>query len=69
MTLRLYPMTCGWLTAPLGLLLEGESGEIRIPVPCYLIDHPKGKVLFDSGLNAAVLDDPSALSMDGEGTA
>jgi len=57
MTLRLYPMTCGWLTAPLGLLLEGESGEIRIPVPCYLIDHPKGKVLFDSGLNAAVLDD------------
>ena len=60
MSLRLYAMTCGWLTAPLGLLLAGETGEIRIPVPCYLIDHPKGRLLFDSGLNAAVLDDADA---------
>ena len=57
MTLRLYAMTCGWLTAPLGLLLEGESGDIRIPVPCYLIEHPQGKLLFDSGLNTRVLSD------------
>ena len=60
MTLRLYAMTCGWLTAPLGLLLEGEHGDIRIPVPCYLIDHPKGKLLFDSGLNPRVLEDADA---------
>ena len=33
MTLRLYALSCGWLSAPLGLLLEGESGAIRIPFP------------------------------------
>ena len=60
MTLRLHAMTCGWLTAPLGLLLDGEQGDIRIPVPCYLIDHPKGKLLFDSGLNSRVLEDAEA---------
>ena len=57
MTLRLYALSCGWLSAPLGLLLEGESGAIRIPVPCYLVEHPRGRLLFDSGLNARLLSD------------
>ena len=60
MSVRLYAMTCGWLTAPLGLLLDGEKGDIRIPVPSYLIDHPKGKLLFDSGLNPRVLENAEA---------
>jgi len=47
-------MTCGWLTGPLSNFLAGESGRIRVPVPCFLIDHPRGKVLFDSGLHPAV---------------
>jgi glyoxylase-like metal-dependent hydrolase (beta-lactamase superfamily II) len=46
-------MTCGWITMPLGMALEGEQGTIRVPVPCFLIDHPEGKVLFDSGLHVA----------------
>lgn len=45
-------MTCGWLTLPLKVVLDGEAGELRMPVPCYLIDHPKGQVLFDSGMHA-----------------
>ena len=36
---------------PLRAFLEGQDGEIRLPVPCYLIKHPKGMVLFDSGLS------------------
>ena len=36
---------------PLRAFLEGQAGEIRLPVPCYLIKHPKGIVLFDSGLS------------------
>ena len=36
---------------PLRAMLDGEEGEIRLPVPCYLIEHDKGLVLFDSGLN------------------
>ena len=51
MTVRLFAMTCGWLTMPLRVVLDGEAGELRMPVPCYLIDHPKGQVLFDSGMH------------------
>ena len=57
---RLYAMTCGWLTAPKALFLEGEKGKLRIPVPCYLIDHPQGRVLFDSGMPVAAQIDPEA---------
>src|SRR5262249_18043256 len=30
------------------------------PTQCYLIDHPKGKVLFDSGLHVDLQHDPAA---------
>jgi N-acyl homoserine lactone hydrolase len=56
---RLRAMTCGWLTGPLGLFLEGERGGIRVPAPVYLIDHPRGAVLFDSGLHPEVRVDPA----------
>ena len=56
MTVRLYAMTCGWLTMPMEMFLDGEEGEIRLPVPWYLIDHPKGQALFDSGLHADLQD-------------
>lgn len=59
MTVRLYAMTCGWLTMPVAFLLEGEKGKLKVPVPCYLIDHPQGMVIFDSGLNKACQHDPS----------
>ena len=60
MSLRLYAINCGWQTGPLGLFLGGEHGRIRVPTPCYLIDHPKGKVLFDSGLHVDLQHDPAA---------
>ncbi len=56
--MRLFAMTCGWLTGSLGNFLEGEKGSLRVPVPAYLIDHPKGKVLFDTGLHVATQSDP-----------
>ena len=59
MSLRLYAINCGWQTGPLGLFLGGEHGRIRVPTPCYLIDHPKGKVLFDSGLHVDLQHDPA----------
>jgi glyoxylase-like metal-dependent hydrolase (beta-lactamase superfamily II) len=44
-------MTCGWLKMPLAMLIEGgEPAHVRIPVPAYLIVHPRGTALFDSGL-------------------
>ena len=49
--LQLYAMTCGWLSLPEVALIEGGASEdLRIPVPCYLIVHPRGTALFDSGL-------------------
>ncbi len=50
MPVQLYAFTCGHLTIPRGFMLAGEEGTIRVPVPSYLIVHPKGTALFDSGL-------------------
>jgi glyoxylase-like metal-dependent hydrolase (beta-lactamase superfamily II) len=58
--MRVFAFTCGWLTGPLGLFLEGLRGRLRVPIPAYLIDHPRGKVLFDSGLHPAAGPDPAA---------
>jgi N-acyl homoserine lactone hydrolase len=49
--MRLYAMTCGWLIGPLGNFLAGADGEIRVPVPCFLIEHPQGLALFDTGMH------------------
>jgi glyoxylase-like metal-dependent hydrolase (beta-lactamase superfamily II) len=59
MALKLYPMICGALTGQLGNLLEGGEGEIRLPVPSYLIEHPKGTLLFDTGMHPDCQQDPA----------
>lgn len=51
MSITVYAFTCGWLTVPLALLLEGEAGYLKVPVPSYLIEHRKGRALFDTGLH------------------
>ena len=55
---KLYAMTCGWLSADVSLMLARESGQIRFPIPTYLIHHPKGYVLFDTGLHPESGHDP-----------
>ncbi len=56
--MRMYAFTCGWLTGDTGGFLDGESGRLRVPVPVFLIDHPKGRVLFDTGLHPQTQTDP-----------
>lgn len=60
MAVELYAFTCGHLTIPRAFMLAGEDGMIMVPVPSYLIVHPKGRVLFDSGLHTATLSEPEA---------
>ncbi len=60
MAVALYAFTCGHLTLPLGFLLAGRKGRVRVPITSYLIEHPRGRVVFDSGLHAATLRDPEA---------
>jgi len=50
--IRLHAFDCGWLSADLHLFLTAAAGRVRVPVPAYLIEHPRGLVLFDSGLHA-----------------
>jgi glyoxylase-like metal-dependent hydrolase (beta-lactamase superfamily II) len=51
MSIRLFALPCGWLEADLGLFLEGEAGKIRVPVPSWLVLHPAGALVFDTGLH------------------
>jgi len=44
-------LTCGWVTGEFGRLMEGGEGDITVPVPVFLIEHPKGTALFDTGLH------------------
>ena len=50
-------MTCGWLSSDLSMMLAGLDGKIRFPVPAYLIEHPKGHVLFDTGMHPDIQHD------------
>jgi glyoxylase-like metal-dependent hydrolase (beta-lactamase superfamily II) len=42
------------------LFLDGERGKLRVPVPAFLVDHPKGRVLFDTGLHPQIQHDARA---------
>ena len=49
--LRLYAFNCGWFQCRPGYFVAGDEGDyLRGPVPSYLIDHPKGRALFDTGM-------------------
>ena len=58
--MKLHPLTCGWLTGARGGFLEGEAGELRVPVLAWLVEHPKGTLLFDAGMHPEAADDPAA---------
>ncbi|HEV8032726.1 MAG TPA: N-acyl homoserine lactonase family protein [Stellaceae bacterium] len=60
MSLQVYALTCGHLTGELGHLMEGGEGRVRLPIPAYLIEHPKGTALFDTGMHPDCQHDPAA---------
>ena len=51
MSVSLRAFTCGWFYLPVSFFIEGgDATVIRAPIPAYLIEHPKGRALFDTGL-------------------
>jgi glyoxylase-like metal-dependent hydrolase (beta-lactamase superfamily II) len=50
MTVRLFGMTCGFVTMPLDAMVPNAPGMIKAPIECFLIEHPRGRIVFDSGL-------------------
>ena len=59
--LKLYAFSSGALTIGKGNLLNTASMTdiIQVPVGFYVIKHPKGNVLFDTGNNDKIITDPS----------
>ncbi len=49
------------MTSTLDGFLEGEDGDITYPVPVFVIEHPEGLVLVDTGLHAELTTDTSRL--------
>lgn len=48
---KLFVINSGFIVVPADFFIaHGGSRSIRAPVPCYLVDHPRGKLLFDTGM-------------------
>lgn len=60
MAVKLFAFTCGAVTIPRFFMLEGATGFITVPLPAYLIEHARGRALFDTGLHASIARDPLA---------
>ena len=58
--LKLYAFSSGALTLGKGYLVNGAPMEppIQVPVGFYVVKHPKGNVLFDTGNNDKIITDP-----------
>ena len=61
MSLTLTPIESGRLTSAKGVLCEHAEGDITIPVSCWVVSHPKGTVLFDTGLHKELTTDSGRL--------
>ena len=62
MTVELVPLECGWVRQAQSILETGASNDdIDIPVPAWLIRHPKETVLFDAGLHPDLAKSPETL--------
>src|SRR5438093_6152585 len=69
-SMRLYVFDCGLLNiAPAGVaryhVTPAETGETRMPVPCFLVAHPKGTLMWDVG----VIPDETVEAMASKGGA
>ena len=57
--MKLFALSCGHLTGRMRDMMEGGEGDVLLPISTYLIEHPKGRVMFDSGLHTACQSDPA----------
>src|ERR1043165_1484731 len=59
--IKMYAFSSGALTIGKGALVNGASDTppIQVPVGFFVIRHPKGNVLFDTGNNDKIITDPS----------
>jgi glyoxylase-like metal-dependent hydrolase (beta-lactamase superfamily II) len=61
--LRLERFNAGWMTAPAGVWRQGEEDPgrpARVPVPSYLIETDSERILVDTGLHPAAVENMAA---------
>jgi glyoxylase-like metal-dependent hydrolase (beta-lactamase superfamily II) len=62
MTVELVPLECGWVRSAASLLEVGApDAPVEIPIPAWLIRHPKETLLFDAGLHPDLARSPDTL--------
>jgi N-acyl homoserine lactone hydrolase len=59
-TATIQAFTTGWLETQANSLIEDGRGSLRVPVVSFLVEHAKGRLVFDTGLHPIVRTDPRA---------
>jgi glyoxylase-like metal-dependent hydrolase (beta-lactamase superfamily II) len=59
MTIRVFAFSCGTMTGEFARMMAGGEGQITMPIPAFLIEHPKGRMVFDTGLHPDCQHDPA----------
>jgi len=54
-TVRVRPLECGWLESDAGGMVTGQTGRMRVPVPAFVVEHPHGTLVFDTGMHPEVM--------------
>src|SRR5205807_4612673 len=58
--MKLYAFSSGGLTIAKSALQSGApSTQVTVPVGFFVVKHPKGAFLFDTGNNDKIISDPS----------
>jgi glyoxylase-like metal-dependent hydrolase (beta-lactamase superfamily II) len=52
---ELVPLCLGWMSNEASLMVPGETGTMRYPIPGYAVVHERGTVLFDTGLHEPLM--------------
>ncbi|MFT3660757.1 MAG: N-acyl homoserine lactonase family protein [Gordonia sp. (in: high G+C Gram-positive bacteria)] len=50
-----------FFTLPANLIVLGAPGMLTVPIPVYVIEHPEGLIVFDTGVAPEAWDDPRAV--------
>lgn len=61
---RMFALECPTAVIDKSMVEPGTSGEWLTPFPSYLIDHPDGLILFDTGLDTDAAGDPASVYGD-----
>ncbi len=60
--MKIERLDVGSFTAPAGIFRAGDDMDrtVRFPVPAYLLETDTERILIDTGLNPAAIEDPAA---------